>query len=111
MQRYSLGIDICGTFTDIVVYDTKTGGQSSHKELTTHDDPSRAVMSAIDRVIREGGIPPSGISRVVHATTLFTNALIERKNSSKHTSRVSPAMRAATFASGSDSLRCLLKNS
>ena len=79
MQRYSLGIDIGGTFTDIVVYDTATGRQSSHKELTTHDDPSRAVMSAIDRVIREGDIRPAAISRVVHATTLFTNALIERK--------------------------------
>ncbi len=79
MQRYSLGIDIGGTFTDIVVYDMATGRQSSHKELTTHGDPSDGVMAGIDRVIREHQIPPGGISRVVHATTLFTNALIERK--------------------------------
>ena len=79
MQRYSLGLDIGGTFTDIVVYDTVTGAQSSHKELTTHDDPSRGVMTAIDRVIRENAIPAAAITRVVHATTLFTNALIERK--------------------------------
>jgi N-methylhydantoinase A len=81
VQRYALGIDIGGTFTDIVVYDTTTGRQSSHKELTTHADPSRGVMAAIDRVIRENAIPPAGIARVVHATTLFTNALIERKGS------------------------------
>ncbi len=79
MQRYSLGIDIGGTFTDIVVYDTATGSQASHKELTTHDDPSRGVMAAIDRVVAEHSIPPGGVARVVHATTLFTNALIERK--------------------------------
>ncbi len=79
MQRYSLGIDIGGTFTDIVVYDWVTGAQASHKELTTHDDPSKGVMAAIDRVIAGHGIATAAISRVVHATTLFTNALIERK--------------------------------
>ncbi len=78
MQRYSLGIDIGGTFTDIVVFDTVTGAQSSHKELTTHDDPSKAVMTAIERVISGNAIPANAITRVVHATTLFTNALIER---------------------------------
>jgi len=79
VQRFALGIDIGGTFTDIVVYDTSTGRQSSHKELTTHDAPSRAVMSAIDRVMAQAEIPAAAIARVVHATTLFTNALIERK--------------------------------
>ena len=79
MQRYGLGIDIGGTFTDIVVYDTSTGGQFSRKELTTHGDPSEAVMTGIDRILREDGIAPHEIGRVVHATTLFTNALIERK--------------------------------
>ena len=79
MQRFSLGIDIGGTFTDIVVYDWVSGAQASHKELTTHDDPSKGVMAAIDRVMAASAIPAGAISRVVHATTLFTNALIERK--------------------------------
>ena len=79
VQRFSLGLDIGGTFTDIVVYDTMTGAQSSHKELTTHDDPSKGVMTAIDRVMTGNAIPAAAITRVVHATTLFTNALIERK--------------------------------
>ena len=79
VQRFSLGLDIGGTFTDIVVYDWVTGAQSSHKELTTHEDPSKGVMTAIDRVLAENAIPPGSITRVVHATTLFTNALIERK--------------------------------
>ena len=78
-KRFGLGIDVGGTFTDIVVYDAASGRQASHKELTTHDDPSRGVMAGIDRVLRESAIAPADIGRLVHATTLFSNALIERK--------------------------------
>jgi N-methylhydantoinase A len=77
--RFGLGIDVGGTFTDIVVYDAGSGRQASHKELTTHDDPSEGVMAGIDRVLRESAIAPGDIGRLVHATTLFSNALIERK--------------------------------
>src|SRR5450631_2408821 len=61
MAEYALGLDIGGTFTDIVVYDQHGAASYSHKELTTPDAPHR------------------GVTRMVHATTLFTNALIERK--------------------------------
>src|ERR1700730_6235261 len=77
--RFGLGIDVGGTFTDIVVYDAGSGRQASHKELTTHDDPSEGVMAGIDRVLRESAIAAAEIGRLVHATTLFSNALIERK--------------------------------
>ncbi len=78
MPSYSLGIDIGGTFTDIVVYDHDTGRQWSRKVLTTHDDPSRAVASGVAAVFDARRLEPSRFTRVVHATTLFTNALIER---------------------------------
>ena len=78
MSRYAVGIDIGGTFTDIVFYDYATGRQINRKELTTHDDPARAVLTGIRTTIAEQSIAPSAIVRVVHATTLFTNALIER---------------------------------
>jgi N-methylhydantoinase A len=77
--RYGIGIDVGGTFTDIVVYDAGTGRQASHKELTTHEDPARGVLSGIDRLLRENAVAPAQIGRLVHATTLFSNALIERK--------------------------------
>ena len=77
--RYSLGIDIGGTFTDVVVQDHEKGHQFSRKLLTTHDDPARAVLTGVAEVINEDGVPATEIGRVVHATTLFTNALIERK--------------------------------
>ncbi len=79
MSNYSLGIDIGGTFTDIVVYDHDEGRRFARKELTTHDDPARGVMAGIAHIIGEDGVPAAGIGRVVHATTLFTNAVIERK--------------------------------
>jgi N-methylhydantoinase A len=79
MPRYSLGIDIGGTFTDLVVYDHERGGQINRKVLTTHDDPSRAVATGVAGLLGDGGVDPAHIARVVHATTLFTNALIERK--------------------------------
>ncbi|HEV8144042.1 MAG TPA: hydantoinase/oxoprolinase family protein [Methylomirabilota bacterium] len=79
MAGYSLGIDIGGTFTDLVVYDHDGGGQWSRKVLTTHDDPARAVAAGVAVLLRGAGIDPGRITRVVHATTLFTNALIERQ--------------------------------
>ncbi len=78
-QRYGIGIDIGGTFTDIVVYDRMTGRQFSRKEITTHGDPSIGVMSGIDSLLEDGHLRAGEVGRVVHATTLFTNALIERK--------------------------------
>ncbi|HMH51385.1 MAG TPA: hydantoinase/oxoprolinase family protein [Candidatus Acidoferrum sp.] len=79
MSDYSLGIDIGGTFTDLVVYDHSGGRPWSRKVLTTHDDPARAVAAGVAALLREGAIDPARVGRVVHATTLFTNALIERQ--------------------------------
>ena len=78
-MNYSLGIDIGGTFTDLVVYDHDSGRQWSRKVLTTHDDPARAVAAGMAAMLGEHRLEPSRFTRVVHATTLFTNALIERK--------------------------------
>ncbi len=77
--EYALGIDIGGTFTDIVVYDVTHGVSSAYKELTTPEAPHRGVITGIRKLFDAEGIACSDVSRVVHATTLFTNALIERK--------------------------------
>ena len=79
MQRYGLGIDIGGTFTDLVLYDSSVNTQFNHKQLTTTDDPTIGVMHGIEHLLQAHSIAPQSIDRVVHATTLFTNALIERK--------------------------------
>ena len=75
----SLGIDIGGTFTDVVIHDPRDGRAVIWKESTTPDDPSRGALVGTRRVLEKAGARPGQIGRVVHATTLFTNALIERK--------------------------------
>jgi len=79
VKELALGIDIGGTFTDIVVFDPSGARVAIWKESTTPDAPSRGVITGIRRVLERDGIAAGDIGRVVHATTLFTNALIERK--------------------------------
>ncbi len=79
MQSASLGIDIGGTFTDLVIHHHATGERQALKVLTTHDDPRRGVLGGVRTLLRQGDLAADSITRVVHATTLFTNALIERK--------------------------------
>ena len=76
---YSLGIDIGGTFTDIVAYDQATGQIVKAKELTTPDDPSRGVITGIRNLLGADDVGAEDFSRMVHATTLFTNAIITRE--------------------------------
>jgi len=76
-----VGIDIGGTFTDVVALDYVEGKLHSLKVLTTHGDPALGVAEGVARLIEACRIDPAEVSRVVHATTLFTNALIERRGS------------------------------
>jgi len=76
---YSLGVDIGGTFTDIVLLNHSAGTQFNSKVLTTHADPSRGVLNGVKALLATHGVKTGDIRRVVHATTLFANALIERK--------------------------------
>ena len=105
MPNYSLGIDIGGTFTDLVVHDHDDGRQWSVKVLTTHDDPARAVGAGVVALLESGRIDPSRVTRVVHATTLFTNALIERKGA--RTGLITTAGFADTLEIGREQVRAL----
>jgi N-methylhydantoinase A len=72
-----LGIDIGGTFTDVVLeVDGKT---VSTKILTTYAAPENAIVEGIHQVCKKSGIAPSDIVQIIHGTTLATNALIERR--------------------------------
>lgn len=78
-QHYVLGTDIGGTFTDIVGWVAQEDRLFVHKRLTTHDDPTAAVFAGIDLFEAECGIRPADTLTVVHATTLATNLILERK--------------------------------
>lgn len=76
---WSLGIDIGGTFTDVVLRNDRTGQIVAHKESTSAGDASVGAGNGVARLLAMSGITGPEITRVVHATTLFTNALIERR--------------------------------
>lgn len=74
-----LGVDIGGTFTDAVLLDEETGDLQVTKVLTTPHDPAIGFLNAIDRIAERGSDLGLGLSLVLHATTVATNALIEGK--------------------------------
>ncbi len=77
---YRFGFDIGGTFTDFVMID-QTGRMETYKTLTTPSDPSRAVNEGFNVLLDRMGATGANVETAIHATTLITNALIERKGS------------------------------
>jgi N-methylhydantoinase A/oxoprolinase/acetone carboxylase beta subunit len=77
-MRGEIGVDIGGTFTDVVCR-LDDGTLRIAKLATTSNDPSRAVLAALQMAEREWGLAPADITRFVHGTTVATNAVLERK--------------------------------
>ncbi len=76
-QAARLGVDIGGTFTDVVL--DVAGQRHSTKVLTTYSAPEEAIVQGLHRVCALAGIAPSALTQIIHGTTLATNALIERR--------------------------------
>ncbi|MBN9530859.1 MAG: hydantoinase/oxoprolinase family protein [Alphaproteobacteria bacterium] len=78
-MTYSLAVDIGGTFTDIVLRNSD-GRLTVDKTLTTHNDLLEGFFRGVDAVLARTGVDAAAVDGVVvHATTVVTNALIERK--------------------------------
>ncbi len=75
---YTVGVDIGGTFTDIVCAGSD-GSFRLMKRATTRGDPAAAVRDAVAAMRAEWGIAPTAIERFVHGSTVATNAVIERQ--------------------------------
>ena len=75
---YRVGIDIGGTFTDMLLVG-EDGAAVIGKTLTTPGDPSMAVENALKPALQNGSVNPQQRGTLIHGTTLVTNALIERK--------------------------------
>jgi N-methylhydantoinase A len=77
IKENRLGVDIGGTFTDVVL---ETGGtRHSTKVLTTYGAPEDAILQGLHEVCAKAGVAAASIGQVIHGTTLATNALIERR--------------------------------
>ena len=75
---YRIGIDIGGTFTDIVL-GGPDGSCHAYKTLSTPDDYGRGIVAGIEGALDAAAIEPGAIERVVHATTVATNMILEHK--------------------------------
>ena len=78
-DRFRLGIDVGGTFTDFVIATGDGARLAFHKEPSVPDDPSLAVERGTAALIAQLGIDPGQIELVVHGTTLALNAIIQAR--------------------------------
>ncbi len=77
--RLRAGVDIGGTFTDLILVDDVSGQLTVGKVLTTPADPAAAVADVLTEALRRAQAAPQAVHHVIHGTTLVTNAVIERK--------------------------------
>jgi len=79
MKTYRLGVDIGGTFTDFALVDEVTGEVQTEKMLTSAAAPEQTVFNGVDKLSNNIPSMLSQTSQVIHATTLITNVILERK--------------------------------
>ncbi|MEV6866085.1 hydantoinase/oxoprolinase family protein [Streptosporangium subroseum] len=78
-MRYRLGVDVGGTFTDILLIDQDSGRTFRAKTPSTPHDQSVGVLAGIEKACAEAGISLAEIGQVLHGTTVATNAILEGK--------------------------------
>ncbi|GJD53984.1 Acetophenone carboxylase gamma subunit [Methylobacterium crusticola] len=79
MPRFALSVDIGGTFTDFVLQDRERRMVFTDKVLTTPNAPEQAIFAGMDLLAERSGLTPASCDLFLHATTIITNAVIERK--------------------------------
>ncbi len=79
MNSYRIGVDIGGTFTDLVMMNESTGELRLVKMSSTPSDPSVGFLNTVVRALRESKVAAADVSYNVHGTTVATNTLIEGK--------------------------------
>src|SRR5262245_12277540 len=78
-QSWRIGVDIGGTFTDVVLVEEASGRVDVVKVPTTPRDFARGVLGALETATRSRGVAPRDVAWLAHATTVVTNALLEGK--------------------------------
>ncbi|MBM3485825.1 MAG: hydantoinase/oxoprolinase family protein [Alphaproteobacteria bacterium] len=78
MPRWMVGIDTGGTFTDLIAYEAESRTLEVAKVSSVPDDPSQAVMNALEELFKSG-VRAEDVGFLVHGTTVATNAILEGK--------------------------------
>jgi N-methylhydantoinase A len=74
-----VGVDIGGTFTDFMLYDTESGSVDVHKVPSTPAQPERAMVTGLSELCAAAGLAPRDVAGVFHGTTVATNAVLEHE--------------------------------
>ena len=74
-----IGVDVGGTFTDVVFTDTAANRTLTHKVSSTPDDPSRAFMRGVEEICKAAGTGLAGVDHIFHGTTVATNAALQHR--------------------------------
>jgi N-methylhydantoinase A len=80
-MSYRLGVDVGGTFTDLLLLDPQNGSFWRHKTPSTPHDSSEGILNGVTAVCENAGITPADIEFFLHGTTVATNAVLEGKGS------------------------------
>jgi N-methylhydantoinase A len=76
---YRLGVDVGGTFTDLLLFDDASGDFWRHKTPSTPHDSSEGILEGLEAICAAAGIDPADIAYFLHGTTVATNAVLEGK--------------------------------
>ena len=77
-----IGVDVGGTFTDLILVDEEAGRITVDKVPSTPDDPARGVVEGINRLCEKAGVQLSEIDNLLHGTTVATNIALTHKGAS-----------------------------
>ena len=78
-MAYRLGVDVGGTFTDLLLLEEDTGRFWRHKTPSTPHDSSEGIMVGVEAICAEAGTRPCAVEVFLHGTTVATNAMLEGK--------------------------------
>ncbi|MQA81712.1 MAG: hydantoinase/oxoprolinase family protein [Streptosporangiales bacterium] len=76
---FRLGVDVGGTFTDVLLVDEQTGTAYRAKTASTPQDQSFGVLTGVRKVCRDADVALSAVDQVLHGTTVATNAILQGK--------------------------------
>lgn len=78
-MSYRLGIDVGGTFTDLLLFNNKTGELKLEKTPSTPADQSIGILEGIHKIVERNNLSTDDIDLILHGTTVATNAVLEEK--------------------------------